>query len=93
MTVREMENRLSSQELAEWMAYYSIEPFGATRDDYRAGLLAATVANCAGSKRALQPTDFIHIYTQPKTISYMDRRQKQASQMAMFKSLSEKTNG
>jgi hypothetical protein len=93
MTVREMENRLSSQELAEWMAYWSIEPFGAARDDYRAGLLAATVANCAGSKKALQPTDFIHIYSQPKQMSYIDRRQQQASQMAMFKNLSEQTNG
>ena len=93
MTVRQLENSLSSQELAEWMAYYSIEPFGPAREDYRAGLIAATVANCAGSKKVLQPTDFIRIYQQPKSMSYMDRKKEQNGQMALFKSLAEKTNG
>ena len=93
MTVRELENRLSSQELSEWMAYFSIEPFGSAREDYRAGLVAATVANCAGSKKVLQPTDFIHIYQQPKSVSLLDRKKVQNSQMELFKSLAEKTDG
>jgi len=75
------------------MAYYSIEPFGPAREDYRAGLIAATTANCAGSKKVLQPTDFISIYQQPKSMSFMDRKKIQGQQMALFKSLSEKTNG
>ena len=94
MTVRELENRISSRELAEWMAYYSTEPFGEQRADYRAGLLAATVANSAGAgkkNKALQPTDFIPIYTQPKKMSMIDRRQEQLSQMAIFKDLAEKS--
>ena len=94
MTVRELENRISSRELAEWMAYYSIEPFGEQREDYRAGLVAATVANCAGAgkkNKALQPADFIPIYTQPKKMSMIDRRQEQLSQMAIFKDLAEKS--
>lgn len=75
------------------MAYFSIEPFGSAREDYRAGLVAATVANCAGSKKVLQPTDFINIYQQPKAVSFIDRKKQQASQMALFKSLAEKTDG
>ena len=91
MTVRQLENSLSSRELAEWMAFYSIEPFGPSREDYRAGLIAATTANCSGgSKKVLQPTDFIKIYQQPKTLSYIDRKKAQSQQMAMFRSLSEK---
>lgn len=95
MTVRELENRMSARELSEWMAYYAIEPFGEQREDYRAGLLAATVANCAGAGKkgkALQPTDFIPIYTQPKQVSFIDRKQEQARQMAMFKKLAEANN-
>jgi len=92
MTVRQLENSLSSQELSEWMAYYSIEPFGPAREDYRAGLIAATTANCAGSKKVLQPTDFISIYQQPKSMSFMDRKKVQGQQMALFKTLSEKPN-
>jgi len=74
------------------MAYYSIEPFGPAREDYRAGLIAATTANCAGSKKVLQPTDFISIYQQPKSMSFMDRKKVQGQQMALFKTLSEKPN-
>jgi len=74
------------------MAYFSIEPFGPAREDYRAGLVAATVANCAGSKKALQPTDFIKIYQQEKSMSFLDRKKKQEAQMSLFKSLAEKSN-
>lgn len=36
---------ISSRELAEWALYAELEPFGATRADVRAGIVAATVAN------------------------------------------------
>ena len=76
------------------MAYHTVEPFGSVRDDYRAGLISAAVANSSGNyKKALQPTDFIHIYQQPKQLSLIDRRKVQESQMALFKSLAEKSNG
>tara|TARA_R110001606_G_scaffold395627_1_gene568231 strand:- start:14266 stop:14553 length:288 start_codon:yes stop_codon:yes gene_type:complete len=94
MTVRELENRLSARELSEWMAYYSVEPFGTQREDYRAGLIAATVANCAGAgkKRTLQPTDFIPIFVQEKQMSFIDRKQEQLRQMSIFKGLAGKNN-
>lgn len=36
---------MSSVEFAEIMAYYTLEPWGAERDNLHAGLIASTVAN------------------------------------------------
>jgi len=38
---------MSSLEFTEWIEYYKIDPFGTERDDLRAALLAATVANAS----------------------------------------------
>jgi len=51
MTVSELLARISSRELAEWMAYAQLEPFGEERADLRAGIVAATVANTARDPR------------------------------------------
>ena len=45
MTVRELLARIDSHELSEWLAYYQIEPFGETRADMRAALIAMIMAN------------------------------------------------
>ncbi len=45
MTGEELGEKLSAYELAEWRAYYDLEPFGDVRADYRTGLLASLVAN------------------------------------------------
>lgn len=45
MTVSELLARVSSRELSEWMAYYSIEPFGAERDNLHAGIIASATVN------------------------------------------------
>jgi len=37
--------RLSSRSISEWMAYYSLEPFGEERADLRFGMLMALLAN------------------------------------------------
>ena len=52
---------VSSRELSEWAAYLHQEPFGEVMADYRAGIVAATVANVnRGSKgKALEPKDFM----------------------------------
>lgn len=47
----ELLQRISSKELTEWMAFYSIEPFGEVRADMRAALIAHTVAAGAGAKK------------------------------------------
>lgn len=61
MPVRELLARTSSRELTEWVAYEKITgPLDARlRTDMAAGIVAATVANSAGSKAKLKPSDFI----------------------------------
>lgn len=49
---------MSSEELTYWMAFDSISPFGAERDNYHAGVVASTVANCH-SKKSFSPADFM----------------------------------
>jgi hypothetical protein len=41
---------LDCVELAEWMAYDSLDPFGGVRGDVQAGVVAAAVMNAAGGK-------------------------------------------
>ena len=43
-TIREIE-ALDARELAEWMAYARLEPFGPLQEDFRAGQIAAMVAS------------------------------------------------
>lgn len=37
--------RLSSRQISEWMAYYTLDPFGEERADLRMGMLMALIAN------------------------------------------------
>ena len=41
-----------------WQAYYALEPFGQERDNFHAGIIASTVANCH-SKKAWSAKDFM----------------------------------
>jgi hypothetical protein len=52
---------MSSRDLAEWMAYSRIEPWGEERDDLRIGILASMIANMfrEKGKKAYEPQDFI----------------------------------
>jgi hypothetical protein len=60
MTVREMLARIDSRELAEWMQYYAIDPFGTERNDLQSGIVASTIANAnSGKGKAFQPSDFM----------------------------------
>lgn len=65
MPVTELEQRLPYTELVGWMAYSRIEPFGGQMDDYRAGLVAATIANVNRSKghKGFTPQDFMPFAT------------------------------
>ena len=73
----ELERTLSARELAEWMAYYGIEPFGEERADLRAGIVASTTANCHLGSNAtpLKATDFMPFYEQPAPPSDYQRMQ------------------
>lgn len=39
-TLEELNSRLSSSELTQWMAYYQLEPWGAWRDNWHTAILA-----------------------------------------------------
>ena len=39
--------RISAKDLLEWMAYYSLEPFGEAQHEYRAGLVASIIGETA----------------------------------------------
>ena len=72
MTVREMLAKIDSLELAEWMAFYGLSPFGDERQDLQAGIVACTIANANSSKgRAFQPIDFMP-YAEEKTCQTAD---------------------
>jgi hypothetical protein len=61
MTVGELSERMGAGELVEWMAYYSIEPFGAERDNLHAGIVASVVANANRDpkRKPVKPDDFM----------------------------------
>jgi hypothetical protein len=57
MTVAQLDKTMTAKELTEWMVYYSIEPFGGAREDYRAALVSSVLANVNGAK--VTPEEFI----------------------------------
>lgn len=62
MTVEELLTRMSSHELSEWMAFYTLEPFDEFRRDWRAAIIACTVANAHRGKktRPYKVKDFLY---------------------------------
>mgnify|MGYP003645784528 FL=1 len=67
-TVRELLARIDSHELSEWMAFYSLDPFGDVRGDLQAGIVASTIANANSGKgsRTFQPADFMPLMEKPE---------------------------
>jgi hypothetical protein len=63
MSVRQMLAQIDSAELAEWAAYYQIEPFGDAAADQRHGIATSVLANVnRDAKRKPDPyrwTDFV----------------------------------
>jgi len=61
-------DRLTCAEWCEWLAFFSLEPFGDERADLRAGIVASTISNRLRSKgeKALQPHEFMPYYTAPQ---------------------------
>lgn len=70
---------ISSRELTEWMALEQIEGplYGARREDLRAGVIAATVANVFRGKgdKPLSPEDFVMRFE-----DVQERAEKEAEQ-------------
>ena len=61
---------MSSRELTEWMAFFSLEPWGTEVEDWRAGLIAATIANANRDpkkrRKLYEPQDFMPRYEKPQ---------------------------
>ena len=64
MTVKELLSRIDSHELAEWLAYYEMCPWGEERADLRTGIVAATLVNVNGGRA--KPSDFLPAFGQTK---------------------------
>lgn len=73
-TVKELSEKINSRELTEWMAYYSIEPWGSIVEGYRDALTCATIANSGLlqaspktlKKKPFHPEDFLLNKKKPK---------------------------
>lgn len=61
MTVRELLERTDSRELAEWQAFYALEPWGNEVEWLRFGTVASIIANVnrGRNRRPFRPTDFV----------------------------------
>ena len=51
-TLREAKQRCSSPEFSEWMAWYSIDPWGEQRADLRMAISTAHILNCWRARKA-----------------------------------------
>lgn len=71
---------MSSRQIAEWMAFFQLEPFGYDADMLGHGIVASTIANVFRSKnqKPFSPADFM-----PKRVS------NTADPYRMFKTLKE----
>ncbi len=61
MTVAELLSRISSRELTEWQAYFTVEPFGEDRADLRSAIVACVMASawCGKKGRKFTVKDFM----------------------------------
>ena len=59
---------LTSRQLTDWIAYFSLEPWGEMRDDLRSGIIASTIANVhRDSRKHPQP------YTARDFMAFVER--------------------
>lgn len=77
---------MSSSEFTDWIAFYKLEPWGGEAENYRAGVIAATVANVAPRAKntdPLLPKDFF-----PTSIAAApEAEQTQEEQIALLKGI------
>lgn len=88
MTVADLDSRLGSSELTEWIAYENLSgPLGARRGDIQAATIAATIANGnRGKGRKFKLSDFLIPYGKQERKSPMEL-------LAMIKGLNKSMGG
>ena len=69
--VRELQHRVSAAEFAEYLAYFSVEPWPGERADINTGILASLLANIhKGSKQKyFEISDFRTDYWKQSTVA------------------------
>jgi len=67
MTVKEMMARMDAVELAEWRAFYNIDPFDQRRRDLQGAIVASTIYNMLRRKGKAKPAaDFMPDFTRAR---------------------------
>ena len=94
MTVRQLLNSIDSHELAEWMAFFRLNPFGERRADIRAALISSVIANVNRGKDQppFKVEDFIIKYDQPE-LDEPERVQDWQQQLALVEMLNSAFGG
>ncbi|MBL8268056.1 hypothetical protein [Steroidobacter sp.] len=98
MTVEELDERISSAEFSQWIAYSNIEPFGYPMDNFRMGVPAAAFVNAIRSTvpvpkgrprpKAIKASDFYPKQAKaepdltPEQRAYIERKKQQKNKPA-----------
>lgn len=76
---------MSSQELSEWMAFYSLEPWGTEVEDLRAAIIASTIANAnrdpKKQRKPYKPRDFMPQWDRPPAKEQTAEEQRKIIEM------------
>jgi len=87
MTREEMLERMSTEELIGWMAYYEVYPFGEQREDLRAGIMWSSFAT-ANSDPKKHPNGIgLDKYPLFKMQEQMDRPERKATPQSLLRAL------
>lgn len=85
MTVGELLSRISGQELSEWIAFYSMEPWGCEVEDLREGIISSTIANVnrdpKKQPKPFKPQDFMPTWDKPLVKEQTPEEQKRIIEM------------
>jgi len=54
---------MPATELTEWIEFYGVEPFGEYRDDFRAAIVAFSVARSMGGAKNAKLSDFMPFFS------------------------------
>jgi Protein of unknown function (DUF4035) len=84
---------MDREEYLNWQAYFALDPFGEERADYRAGIIAATIANVhrAKGQKAFTPPDFMPRFGGERTRGA--RPQTPAQMLAVFRMFTRAAGG
>jgi hypothetical protein len=76
---------MSIDELAEWQAFYVIEPFGPIREDLRAGRMTAMIANTIPRERGSEPFSAEDFFPELGNLGGRKRMMSKEEHIAAFK--------